>query len=1081
MTMATPEQDSRRAHMVVRTRLTPSQPSRFTLERPRLTQRLLEARDYRVTLIQAGAGYGKSTALAALTHAGYPLIWYHLDREDGDPLRFLLHLTHGCSAAQPGLSQTPLALLEQWDQPDRPPWSLAVDALTNALATSLTGPTLLVLDDAHYVNASAETRAILDRFLHHAPTDLHLLLSTRYPLQLNSLVSARVRGELLTLDQAELAFNAREIGDLFQGHYNLTLQPGEAERVARAVEGWPIALPLIRQRLHGGATLPQALTQLAQASGDLFTYLAQEVLAQLPAATRDFLRATAVLRQLTPELCDRLRQADDSREILAHLQANALFVVPVGEHLRYHHLFRDLLQQQLSPAEAQAAQRAAAIACQALGDEEEAIGHYLAAGEVEAAAPLLERQGRRLIQAGRLEPLGSWISSLPPELLAQHPVLLIYLGDIARLHSRFETALGWYQQAEAYCRATRDWPGLGQALRGQARVYLDTVNPSQAEQLLQEALRLSDGEEDRVSRARLLELLAENLLNQGRLPEAEQFRQQARALRQAGPGEAELPYRLLLRTGRINEARTLLEEQAALETHAPVLRPRAHRETLLLLALILAFQGEQAAAQRCALAGTQRGQTLDSPFVTAVGLMRQGHAWLLRKDEAGYDEAERCFEQAIALSQTLETPRLRVEAQWGLTQVYGFRGQLERARDSAESGLWLAQQAGDEWVAACIRTSLGASYVLAGLHDAAADWLAQAHTSFRDCSDTHGLALTLMWQSLLWQARHDEARLTRDLEALLRLVREHDYAWLFRRPTLMGPPDPRALIPLLLFARRHVSLAAYAHNLLEQLGLGQLELHPGYQLRVQTLGSFRLWLGAQEAPAKIWRRQKARQLFQLFLTYRRTLLHREQILEILWPELGLEDATRDFKIAYNALCQALEPERERNAPSAYIARDGSRYGLRPEADIWFDAAVFDEWISQADRLLHGEPAAARERYRQALALYAGDYLQEFPYEEWASQERKRLLNRYLRSAERLARSLAHDRLWDEAIEVCQALLHHDNGWEPAYQILISAYAAQGNRSAALRAYQRCVDALQTELGVAPTAATTELYSALLVG
>jgi thioredoxin-like negative regulator of GroEL len=70
-------------------------------------------------------------------------------------------------------------------------------------------------------------------------------------------------------------------------------------------------------------------------------------------------------------------------------------------------------------------------------------------------------------------------------------------------------------------------PAIGQALRGQARVYLDTVNATQADALLQEALRLSEGQEDRESRARLLDLLAENMLNLGRLEQAQAYQAQA--------------------------------------------------------------------------------------------------------------------------------------------------------------------------------------------------------------------------------------------------------------------------------------------------------------------------------------------------------------------------------------------------------------------------------------------------------------------------------------------------------------------------------------------------------------------------
>ncbi len=1076
------------ASPIIRTKLMPSRPPRHILPRPRLTQRLLEVRDYRLAIVQGGPGYGKSTALAALADADLPIAWYHLDPEDADPFVFLLHLVHSCRTAVPDLSDAPLARLEEWERNGRAAaWTLVVDTLVNELTRFAASPLLLVLDDVHHLDAASRPIQILDRLISLAPDHLHLILSTRYPLKLPHLVSWRVRGELLEIEQAELAFTTDEINDLFRERYGLALTPEQVDVLAVRIEGWPIALQLVGQRLVSGGepslSLPAAVAGLP--ATDLFAYLAREALAQQPADIQEFLRETAVLRRLSPNLCDCLRQKRDSQEILDYLLENGLFIVNLGSgRMRYHHLFRDLLRQQLSDADARTLHRQAADCYLSLGSQEEAVGrqeeavtHLLAARAFDEAAYLLDEVGREMVRAGRLGNLANWIGSIPPDILENHPALLDYQGDIARLHSQYDAALAWYQQAERRSRVQGNMRGVSQALRGQARVYLDTVNPSQAEQLLQAALRLSDGTDDRESRARLLDLLAENLLNQGRTDAARTYQAQARELRDQAAGTAELSIRVLLRTGRIHEARRLLEQQAVIEENVPVNRPRMHRETNLLLSLILSFQGEEEFARQQAEAGTERGQLLNSPFTTAVGYMRQGHAWLLPKNGAGYDKARACFEKAVRISQEIGVDRLRVEAYWGLSQAHGFGGDIEPAQQAAQEGIKLAQAAGDEWVAACIRVAMGAGFVLADERDTAARWLAQAAEGFHECSDTHGEAIARLWQCLLWLNTGDSARLARDVDALLRLARQHNYDFLFLRRTLLGPPDPRSLAPLLLAARQGEH-AAYVRGLLAQLGLGDLQFHPGYQLRIQTLGAFRLWRGRNEVAAGEWRRKKARQLFQLLLTFRPQKLHRDQIAEMLWPELSPEGAHRDFKIAFSTLTNVLEPNRERNAPSAYVVRDGSRYGLRPEADVWLDAQEFDTLVGRGDAMLNHQPDAALGFYRAALALYQGAFLQEYPYEEWCSEERERLLTLYLRTAERVARALVEQQEWTEAVAVCQLILSRDDCWEEAYRLMMTAYARLDNRTQVARTYQRCVARLQSELGVEPTAVTTQLYKAL---
>jgi DNA-binding SARP family transcriptional activator len=1074
----------------------------------------LEVLDYRVAVVQAGTGYGKSTALASLVDRDYSLAWYRLAAQDTDALVFLLHLLHSFRVALPGMSERALAALEGWESVASPPgrgsplpWQTIVGILVNQLVECATGPILLVIDDVHLLNQASEPLRILDWLIGRAPPDLHVLLSTRYPLQLPHAIDWRVRGELLEIRQQELAFTVQEVSALFNDQYRLFLTPEEVNDLAAQTEGWAIALQLVWQGLRTGlaSDLPQALRRLSDSDEDFFAFLAQEVLEQQPADVQAFLLTTPVLREMTPSVCDCLRASKacstlesavspgatdrgaggtgrpaDSDQILNYLLESGLFVVDLGDgHLRYHHLFRDFLCHRLDPGQATALHQSAAVCCQQHGAEEEAIHHLLAAQAFKEAAILLDRLGRKMVRAGRLDTLVGWIGSLPPDVLEAHPSLLVYLGDIARLHSRFEEALGWYRQAEDRSRARGDARGIGRALRGQARVYLDTVNPSQAQDLLQEALRLSDGQEDRETRARLLELLAENQLNLGHAEEAQRLRSEARTLREEGPGEAELAMRVLLRTGQLRKASLLLEEQARVENEDPVLRPRAHRETVLLLAFTLALQGRGDEAYRLAVEGTERGRALDSPFITAVGYMRQGHAYLLRDHDEGYQEACRCYHEAIALGDTLAVPRLKVEAFFGLCRAHGFRGQLEAAEPAARQGIEIAERAGDEWIAALVHVAMGASYVLAGRTAGASEWLDYAGITFRECGDTFGEALVRMWQSLMWLEAEDAARLERAVEDFVGLVREHDYDFLFQRGTLLGPPDLRRLVPLLLFARDRGVQRTYAERLLARLGLEGSRIHPGYQLRVQALGPFRVWRGTQEVASDEWRREKARQIFQVLLTNRGRLLDRDQIVEMLWAGSDPETGQRNFNVALSTLRRILEPDREPRAPSAYVVRDGTLYGLRPGADLWLDADRFERLVEEGDDLFAGRPQVAVDRYQEALDCYRGEYLQECPYEDWCSEERERLLALFLRTADRMSRVFVEREEWEKAVITCSAILARDNCWEQAYRLQMRAYAQLGNRTRALRVYRSCERCLRDELDVAPSAATQKLYAEIL--
>ena len=95
-------------------------------------------------------------------------------------------------------------------------WRSVVDLLLNELAERLHSSLFLVLDDVHLLGEASEPVRILDWLIGRAPPDLHVVLSTRHPLSLPSLVTWRVRGEVLEIGERELAFTPEEIAILFR-------------------------------------------------------------------------------------------------------------------------------------------------------------------------------------------------------------------------------------------------------------------------------------------------------------------------------------------------------------------------------------------------------------------------------------------------------------------------------------------------------------------------------------------------------------------------------------------------------------------------------------------------------------------------------------------------------------------------------------------------------------------------------------------------------------------------------------------------------------------------------------------------
>jgi len=1071
--------------LVIRSQLLPPRQRKGVLRRPRLESRLLAVLDYPLTLVHAATGYGKSTTLAALAglvdRTEIPargLAWYTITEPDRDPLLFLAHLICSFERLQPAWCEPALHHLEESGRRVTP---TALTPLLNTLTAELDSEVVLVLDDYHLVANVPEIAALVQRLVDLVPPRLHIILSSRQVPPLTALTRWQVKGQVLVITRAELAFTADEIEALFRQEYRHPITPEQAQTLATETEGWAIALQMVWLSVQSGAApgLDAVLGRLPSTLETLFDYLAQDVLARQPAEIQRFLLTTSVLREMDQAACDYLLDLHDSARILQQLHEGGLFVVSMGEGVyRYHRLFHDFLRAHLGQdaARRQALHHQAAGYFRRAGHPEETIYHLLEAGDHDRAAELVGEIGPHLVEMGRFDSLTAWIGQMPDRAQAAHPALGLLLGDTLRLKAQFDEALVHYQAAEMRYEGQGDRLGRSRALRGQAQVFLDTIRPLRADSLLEDALHLLEPMEHRHEAATLLDLLAENKLNLGYPDEAQALHHEARLLRaEADPDDVYLEARAALRTGRLAEARQLLERRAEEEGQADGARPqRFHRETLLLLSLICSLQGDADAAERCARQGIAISRRLHSDFMETVGLMRLGHPIQLRGDHPwdaegpGRGQAIACYERAIEQVQAFRVMRTQVEPLWGLCRVYGYGGDLATAERYATKAVEIAQGAGDEWIADLVRVTMGASHVLHGRSEQAQGWLTRAAEGFLRVGDPFGRSAAWLWLALDARRRGDLTTSLDYLSELLPLARERGWDSLLVRPTFLGLQDDQAALPLLVEARRRGIEPAYTGRLLHGLGLADAEYHPGYTLSVRTLGPFVAWRGATPVAAADWKRDKARQIFQLLLTHRGQWFYREQIVEHLWPHLPTEAAERDFRVALNALNRALEPDRPRDAPSFFVTRRSNLYGLNPAAKIVVDAGDFERLAASDDVDL----------LRRAVALYQDDYLPDCLYEDWPAAERQRLRHLYLVTAERLARHLLRARAWDEAIRTCEAILARDNCWEAAYRLLMRAHGAAGNRALVQGSYQRCVAALSGGLGIEPSPATRALFEKL---
>src|SRR5713226_1221431 len=246
-------------------------------------------------------------------------------------------------------------------------------------------------------------------------------------------------------------------------------------------------------------------------------------------------------------------------------------------------------------------------------------------------------------------------------------------------------------------------------------------------------------------------------------------------------------------------------------------------------------------------------------------------------------------------------------------------------------------------------------------------------------------------------------------------------------------------------------------------------------VQVFVLGGFKVVVRSQVLPEHAWRRKTARQLFKILLSRPNRRMTRDEVIELLWPESDPDAASSNLRSTMFALRRALEPSTE---PSgiAVVFSDRESVWLRPDVELWIDADAFEHTVAQAWRT--ADPLPLLE---QASSAYAGHYLPEDLYEDWATERRDSLKQQWAELQVRLSHELERRGDPDAATRPLQHLLQVDPCDERAAQEAMQLLNRHGRRAEALRIYQRLVDALKEELDVEPSEATTELHRQVTAG
>ena len=244
-------------------------------------------------------------------------------------------------------------------------------------------------------------------------------------------------------------------------------------------------------------------------------------------------------------------------------------------------------------------------------------------------------------------------------------------------------------------------------------------------------------------------------------------------------------------------------------------------------------------------------------------------------------------------------------------------------------------------------------------------------------------------------------------------------------------------------------------------------------MRVRMLGGFSVSVGPRILEEGAWRLRKAAKLVKILALTPRHRIHREQVMDMLWPDLGSRAASNNLRGVIHAARRTLEPDP--SAASRYLTLQDDQVALCPEDQLWVDVEAFEEAAAAARRLQD------RAAYRMALELYAGELLPEDRYEEWVEELRMRLQEVNLSLLLGLARLHEEHADYDSAIEALRSVVAEEPTREEAHVGLMRLYALSGSRAEALAQYVQLDEVLIRELGTEAAASSRALRDEIAAG
>lgn len=431
-----------------------------TVKRPRLFQKLNTISQYRLTLVTAPAGYGKTTLitswLAQRQKRNKSIItWLSLDEDDNDPECFWSYFFISLYKKIPDISdiKSQTAMFNK----------LYISHFIN-IASKFDGEILMVIDDFNIITNDNILKNM--KFLiMNMPLNMHILIISR-TLPKFTLARLRAADSILQIDQYDLQFTYEETTQFFCKVLDNRFLCDKCSEVWKETEGWAAGIQMMALTIKN-------LGKKSLNDNFVFEYMMEEIFLNLSETTKKFLMYTSIIDQFSIEFCNYLLKIYNSFEIIEELEVSNLFLISLdGEKkwFRYHNLFRSFLKKQLYKLQVEIIHKLfnrAAEWYEVNKQINKAVDNYIKGENFKKAVKLIEEVSSEILCSGQAKLLGKWNQMLPKDIVITNSRLVMNSAWAASTD-------GKVNEASQYILMAQDCPNMHKGVKAEIAALSST-------------------------------------------------------------------------------------------------------------------------------------------------------------------------------------------------------------------------------------------------------------------------------------------------------------------------------------------------------------------------------------------------------------------------------------------------------------------------------------------------------------------------------------------------------------------------------------------------------------------------------